>query len=682
MSRKAAIQVENNFKGGLVTEASGLNFPENACTETQDCVFEFDGSVNRRLGYDYETGFVSKAITRNKAIVTYLWKNVTGDGDATLLVQQVGDKLYFYDAVDDTISTGALTTTVNLTAHKTSGSPAVATKECQFADGNGFLFVTHPYCEPLRIEFDSGTDTVTATEIVLEIRDFEGVDDGLDVDERSRGGFDQISGAHLYNLYNQGWNNHFLNIWDNQVPAVQGMPANTDVAFLFKDSLGRFSPGQDDHQNTPNLSVNNQMRGNSPAPKGHFILTLWNQNRRGKVGAKLAASFNTGTGFQRPSTCCFFSGRLFYAGLNYVKFNSKIYFSQIVERDEQYGQCFQQNDPTSEDAADLLSADGGVISIPEAGTVYKIFTITGGVAVFAANGVWLVTGSTGIGFTAKDFTVTKLSSVNAISSTSFVDVGGFPAWWNYEGIYLLSSDGNNPKIESLTDQRIKTYYNTIPNACKELARGFFDLKSGIVQWLFRTTDGNSETDYEYNAILNFNVLTAAFYPWTVPSSTVKLHSIFVPQGATRLGTFKYVVSIAVGATNHFTFAEANDFSYLDWSSAGINAAYTSYFISGYKLHGQGIRKFQSNYVRLYSRNDVATAYDIQGVWDFANTGSGTGRWSVKQRVTHNNSLYDNMSARRKIRGHGLALQFRVSSVAGQPFDLLGWSMLESGNDTP
>ena len=265
----------------------------------------------------------------------------------------------------------------------------------------------------------------------------------------------------------------------------------------------------------------------------------------------------------------------------------------------------------------------------------------------------------------------------------------------------------------MTDQRIKKFYDTIPLECKLNARGFFNITTGVVQWLFRTTDTNDlDEQYNYDRILNFNMLTSAFYIWTVPVHDIEVNAVFVfpgTQGTTILEDvtdagvtvtddvtgedvqifrsisspvsqgFKYLVSDG----NSFTVAEARDTRYVDWFQFDAEGTdYLSYFISGYKLHGQGIKKFQDNYTRFYSRNDVATQYFVQGVWDFANTPSGTTRWSVPQKVEHTNPRFDNMSKRLKIRGHGLALQLRVRSISGEPFDILGWSMLESGNQLP
>ncbi len=206
MPQQSIVAVENSFINGLVTEATGLNFPESACTETFDCVFGIDGSVYRREGFDFEGNYTTKTINRANVVVnSYLWQNVAGDGNVTVLVLQVGNKLYFYETSGSGIfSTGAVASTVTLTP--VAGAPITETVEAQFSDGNGYLFVTHPYCDPMRIAYDTTTDTATATSLNLKIRDFEGaLADSLAVDARPTSTLAALEVNHKYNLYNQGW---------------------------------------------------------------------------------------------------------------------------------------------------------------------------------------------------------------------------------------------------------------------------------------------------------------------------------------------------------------------------------------------------------------------------------------------------------------------------------------------
>src|SRR6266576_7275554 len=123
MTQQSVVAVDNSFINGLVTEATGLNFPDKACTETFDCVFDIDGSAYRRNGFDFEENFQLKTISRaGNAIKTYLWQNVAGNGNVTVAVVQVGNTLYFYETVGTGIfSTGAQATTVTLAA--VSGAP-------------------------------------------------------------------------------------------------------------------------------------------------------------------------------------------------------------------------------------------------------------------------------------------------------------------------------------------------------------------------------------------------------------------------------------------------------------------------------------------------------------------------------------------------------------------------------
>ena len=203
MPRTVTVAIENNFQRGLITEATGLNFPENACTETFDCHFEVAGEVSRRLGFDTEAQSTEKTIDRTGgAISTYLWRNVAGDGNTTLFVAQIGTVLYFWDvAQSQTLSAGALADTIDLMDFDPAGATTPKAVECQFSDGNGYLFVTHPYLEPFYVSYDTITQAVTGTQIDIEIRDFVGLTEAVAVANRPAA----LTTSHNYNLQNQGW---------------------------------------------------------------------------------------------------------------------------------------------------------------------------------------------------------------------------------------------------------------------------------------------------------------------------------------------------------------------------------------------------------------------------------------------------------------------------------------------
>lgn len=703
MPQQSALVAQSSFINGLVTEATALNFPENAVVDALDCVFDIDGSVYRREGFDFEPNYSTKTIDRsNKVIKDYLWQNVAGDGNVTIVVVQIGDTLYFYETEGTGIfSVGAQATTVTLTP--VAGAPDVNTVEAQFTDGNGFLIVTHPYCDPIRVSYEIDTHTATDTSITLEIRDFEGdTTDPYAVDERPTSTAAALDAHHKYNLYNQSWNATHLASWDT---AQTTMPSNSDVAWRFKDSS--------DNLDFSTASLARITTGNSPAPKGKFILELALQDR----DAIVSGAVNTTTSYQRPSVCAFFAGRVFYAGINHTGFNSNIYFTQIIERVSQYGSCYQVNDPTSEETFDLLPSDGGVIAIPEAGTVYKMHTVPGGLCIFAANGVWFITGSTGLGFTASDYAVLKIADIATISDSSFVNVNGFPCWWNNEGIYKVEAGQSLPTVMSITYDSFKTFYDAIPVPSKRSAKGFFDKTDGVIRWIYReegtTVVGNI---YEYTNVLNYNFRTKAFYPWTISDSDVKVHSIisselvnrpvsvnnvvdsnsdnvvdsngdqvitFTASGSSDQQFDKLLVSFFNGTSYEFTYANRIVGQYRDWleyDDEGVD--YGGYFITGFKLPGGGIRKAQVNYVELFSRLDDPVSYKFQGIWDFALTGSGTGRWSTNQVVEHTDTNYGNARRRLKVRGHGKALQFKVTAVEDMPFDFIGWAAVQTINGAP
>lgn len=795
--------LQNHFIAGLKTEFTGLNFPENAATDTQNCVYTLIGDVTRREGIDYETNFQLNAINiPNIAHSSYRWKNVGGDGQTQMLVKQIGSTLYFYISTNATIvsplSTTVISSTVSLLSFQALGNvnnPAVT--ECTFADGNGFLIIYHQDCDPFFCTFNSATQTVTASPITFQIRDVFGIPETGVADNFRPSALTQ---EHTYNLTNQGWT--FGSPWSGSVTANSGpvpsggtiigvswtlpilsqtnttsittgselsisgtsinpggftqttiitgtvtnyvtpfsqvtitvascstpqipgggidwgffsggtafhnsnetlsailvnqgfittwhsaegnFPSNADIWWLYKDNTDAFNPG---------LMAANVQPNQSAAPKGTFLLNPWKQQRTAVSGVSGLTDITTTT---RPSNGCWFQGRVFYTGINasqqpsgdepYYTWTENIYFSKIIETVNDFGKCYQANDPTTQNLFALLPSDGGVITIQGSGAIYKLFPLRFGLVVFAANGVWFIGGSSGVGFAANDFTVVKISSIESISNTSFIDVQGYPMFWNEEGIYKVipsqqAGSAHSPDIQldvqNLTIGTILTYYQAFPLISKKFARGDYDQLNYIVQWGFRSTaESGISNRYTYDTILNFNTVTGAFYPYTVSngntSSICDIKYIQSPGGTGAPSpVFKYITQ----SGPFVTFSEEHDAThYVDFfseNSTGFN--FTSYFVSGYNLPGQGLRKVQIPYLYLFFREPTNTACEVQSIWDFATAGA-SGKFSPRQLITNNIQNVAMLYRRVRLLGRGMAVQIKVSSVPGIPFDIMGWSV--------
>ncbi len=796
--------VENHFIAGLKTEFTGLNFPENAATDTQNCVYTLIGDVNRRGGIDYETNAIGNAINApSVARSSYKWLNAGGDGSTQILVEQIGNILYFFKSSSATVSaplsTTRLSSTININAFQAQGNTStVALTECQYSSGNGYLFVFHPACDPFFCTFISGV--ISGTVITLQTRDFVGIPEpGVPDNLRPK----TLSNEHLYNLINQGWtqgstwtatlrgdgsgnvpaigqlytlnvvsqvdttsvtngaviqinvpqaaktgpNNNNLNgsvvltgtvisyvspfttiqiaVISNDHPELNAMgfwsggnffstpneslpaslvsvgfitkwfgvlanyPSNSDIWWLYKNTSLVFDPA------TTFANVQQQV---TAAPKGSFVFNPFIQNRS---SVSNIAGLTTVATIQRPLTGTFYQGRVFYAGVNdsfppsgdepFYTWSENIYFSQIITDTRSFSKCYQENDPTSQTLFSLLPSDGGQIVIPGCGAIYKLFALRFGVLVFAANGIWFIGGSSGIGFAANDYTVTKISSIRAISGTSFIEVQGFPYFWNEEGIYEVSpaqtpGSAHSPDIQlsvnNLALGSILSYYAGFPSISKKFARGDYHELEYIVQWCFRSTgEIGISNRYNYDTILNFNIVTKAFYPFILPTNSLSVITdvkyIQSPGGSGAPDpVFKYTTAVG----SNITFSEENDFTrfvdFFDENQVGYN--FISYFITGYKLVGKALLKFQSPYVYVFSRNPSGNSYYIQAIWDYAGSGL-SGKFSVKQKKSNLQSNFFDMYHKVRLRGRGLAMQIKVTSVDGMPFDLMGWGVWNEVN---
>lgn len=668
MAREPFSTIENNFSKGLITEASGLNFPPNSFSDADNIVINNDGSVIRRYGLEWETGgHTSTIVNDNYAKTEFIWESVAGDGDLTFVVIQIGSLLHFYEITSSGIlSENPKAFTADLSGFELTASDA---EECQYASGDGKLFVFNKVCEPFYIQYDSSTDTISTTQITIEIRDFKGVDDSLDIDERPS----TLTDSHKYNLFNQGWyfnSNAALTSWDS---ARSDFPSNADVWFSYKNTSNAFD--------TAYIAL--ITLGNTPAPQGHYIVTAFDTNRTDLSG--LTVSENSSNDI-RPRTGAFFAGRVWYAGVDAPGYNSVIYFSQIIEDNHQIGNCYQQNDPTSEEIFDLLPSDGGAIVIQDVGNILKLVPLQDRLIVIANNGIWSVSGSQGIGFQANDYAVSKLSGIGALSSLSVVLVQGYPLWWNANGIWSLSpTDIGDLKVQSVTEQTILTYYlEQIPPLSKKYAKGAYNPLTNTVKWMWSSSAPSTVDErYSYNRFLNLNLNFGAFYPSSVDmTNNPSINGIVAPvntlSSSVDKNLFYFVASQVSSGTNYnFGFARETDEDYYDWTDTD----YSSYLVTGPMLHSEGFRKFQSNYIYVYTQYLSGNSCQIQGIWNYANSGD-SGYYTQKQEVCKTTSNLDTQVKRLTIRGSGLSLQLKFVSIDNNPFHLLGWSTYESRNAGP
>lgn len=204
MPRNLGTVIGNNLSKGLITEATGLNFPENAVTDANNVVFEPTGAVRRRKGIDVEGSAETLAYTDSAGLIKeFVWQAVARTGGFTFLVLQIGNLIHFYELTQsDALSSGIQPVSLNLDNYRAPGSGALNMTPVSFAAGAGYLFIAHPMCDSIIVRWIDDLQHFEAARIDLVIRDFEGVEDTVGLLENPT----VLSDQHHYNLQNQGWN--------------------------------------------------------------------------------------------------------------------------------------------------------------------------------------------------------------------------------------------------------------------------------------------------------------------------------------------------------------------------------------------------------------------------------------------------------------------------------------------
>ena len=679
------------FVRGLITEASALSFPENASIDEDNFVLNRDGSRQRRLGFDYETGAVhvdtgiAYSSTENKAITTHIWDNVDKNAELVFFVVQFGDELFFFDTNETPIS-AQYKNSVTLT--KRSGG-TLGTFPIETSAGSGVLVVVGHDFEPQYITYDGVSGTFTSNPITIEIRDFLGIKDldtdgtTLDIDENPVG----LSNEHKYNLYNQGWRDGTIVLY---FASAANYPSSTQI-----DYFGNYIEPTGGIKSWSIGPISSTIFGTTPAPKGKYVISAFTRSasRIDKSGVTVPSD----TENNRPTATAYFYGRIFYGGIEsdregtetiFPNYNGYIFFSSILTTIDKIGFCYQEADPTAEAISDLVATDGGTLQISDINILLRFEVIGDSLLCVCDNGVWEITATDSSGFSADNFHIRKITSVGALNKRSIVKAENSLAYWSSSGIYLISPDETSGKLQSqnMTQDTIQTYYLGIDSIGKSRATGLYDIEERKVKWLYNDGTSYDGISYKnkYNRELVFDVVLKAFYPYSIselgttvdpfiagffriPQYSISEQSdnvvdagVQVVDGANgnvtnsssvQVGTesgVRYVVlstaSNDASGNWRITFGNYNSLTFRDWytnDSTGVD--YTSFLHTGYETLGDSARKKRATYIAtLFERTETGFTDDgtgqlspilpsgclIQGRWDFANS-SNSGKYTTQ-----------------------------------------------------
>ena len=513
----------NNFVRGLITEAAELTFPEGASVDELNCDLRRDGTRRRRLGVALEDNYSlsSFTISNTEKISTGTWVNVGGNSELEFLVLQKGSTLYFYNKADLPHSAQIEANSVNLASYEFAGSAGAETAKCQFASLNGLLVVSSNAIDTIAIEYDAGTFTVTQIDFRTRDFDYQGSINGdptyFEFYDRSVEGVDAPIGRQ-YDTLNSGWasenNGHAGHTALSYYQSAKGTgdhPPLTHPWFSGKNST--------DQQNVAEWEKIDA--GTSLSGNGHYILDFFNKDRNAASGL---TGLTTETESSRFKSVVAFGGRIFYAGLDSAKNAGTILFSRIIDTTSDLGICYQRNDPTAEYLSDLLDNDGGVIKIPDAVNIQRLYAFQSSIFVFAENGVWQITGVDGV-FKATVFSINFISPVGIVNPQSFVEAEGLPFWWSRYGIHTLQVDpvSGQGTEQNLSIPTIQTLWDKIDSNAKSKTVAAYDRINKRIFWGYPDNDETIES--KLNNFLILDIPLQAFYPWKVSDQTSSTSSI-------------------------------------------------------------------------------------------------------------------------------------------------------------
>jgi len=645
----------NSFIGGLISEASPLNFPPNASKDEENFVLKKNGTRDRRLGLDLETNMsirdtgYTAANLQNVAFSTFKWFGAGSVPTNEFSVVQFGTKLDVYDTSKASISADGFIGSVTLTL------PSPNTT-LSYASVDGTLVIAANTEVIHIITYKSNTLTYTTDRLL--VRDLWGLASTLGNDVNLRP--TTTTDAQRYNLRNQGWGiprkdsagtaQDPLKIFNT---TYSKFPADSEVVYAglqFQPVTG----GTSFERIYPNLYDDILGLNTSNAAKGYFIidalkrgtsrLTAYNANQT-KFSTLIypITTLPTDTTSGGCSVVTDFAGRVWYGGFsgdvtggdaNSPLMSSYLLFSQVVKKPSDTVQCYQSGDPTSRENNDLVATDGGFIRVSGTKQIMGLVGLGENLFVIADNGVWKISGGAAYGFAADNYAVDKISGFGCNNNKSIIVVNKQIYFWGDEGIFTVSTnDYGDWVVKNISIGTVQAFYDAIESTDKRNAKGVYDPFDKKIRWMYnQDLDRNNfnvvrelsldlqlnafSVNRIYNLVANSPeiigyISTSAFLSGSQASSVVVGVNTVVVGGETvvihqdtrisGLQSVKYVTLYGTVSTNvGYSFAEYRDLTFNDWKSIdGVGIDAYAYLITGSITAGDSSSQKQSPYITTH-----------------------------------------------------------------------------------
>jgi hypothetical protein len=405
---------------------------------------------------------------------------------------------------------------------------------------------------------------------------------------------------------------------------------------------------------------------------------------------------------ERPRVIKWYAGRAWYLGIADPRLKDKVFFSQIVENEDQYGKCYQQADPTDPNYNALSPSDGGFLLIPGMGNTMGACIFNDSLLVFSENGVWQIRGSQGF-FAADNYSIRKLSDLSATSFYSIKAADDSIYWTGIEGINKLFQDPQTGFLtaQSISQDKIQTLWEGLPASVQARVKVVFDRALKKLYILYPSSSAYSVNRYDH--CLVYSVKQDAFYKLIFPSAPANyIVDAFTVTSTDEAETNKLVKFIVQTTTRtQLTVCDMDQSDFIDFEGT----EQVPYMVTGYDNLSDFQRYKQAPVLHVYCKKTetgyTALATDLvpidessvlmRPIWDWADH-TNSGKYGPQQQVYRHRRYYQPVDVadtfddgqplvvtRNKLRGRGRVLHLRFDGETAKNGHIMGWSILYKAN---